>query len=644
MNYRRLGKFSSLPIDVSGWPDILLSTQPETDKVRIKARIDGLRYYIAGEKLSKIKAETGLCKKTLRRLLQRCLKVHADGRIWGFRACRPYSRVNPYIRTRAVKGGRTLEKAGFSGALAQLFERFPDILEELVKVALRKTGKSFTETGVRMDKIHIRFLQLCEQAGIKRSEYPFNVLSQAERSLARRLNAEILSRNLHAVVKNRYGEDAARRLGFDGESSRIGDKTACYERVEFDGHKLDFVCMVVIDDPVTGEVTELVIERAWLLAIVDCASRAILGYHICLGRQYSADDVLICFENAIRPWEPKSLKIQDLKYREGAGMPSGVLPQLAFAVWGEIAFDNAASHLAQRVKEGLSGVASVLNPGPVKTPEARRVVERLFGILEERYIHRLPNTTGSSSSDVRRDKPEQKAKQYRITFDEMLELMDVIICDYNATPARKHYNRSPLQYLEHMLVSGTFVPRRIPETERPDFSIAVVSATRTVRGNLGNGQRPYIEFEGARYYSERLSSSPDLIGKPLRLSGASKDIRTLTSYLENGEEFGVLRVADKWAAKAHDLRTRRAINQLAQQGQLNIREGEDPIEVFIRYKSSKKKVKKKDGSDIAHALNVIDGGLKEQQSPGGTAVKEVRKIQMPVFRSDIQINTITMNF
>jgi hypothetical protein len=363
-----------------------------------------------------------------------------------------------------------------------------------------------------------------------------------------------------------------------------------------------------------------------------------------LGRQYSADDVLICFENAVRPWEPKSLKIADLKYREGAGLPSGVLPQLAFAVWGEIAFDNAASHLAQRVKDGLTGVASVLNPGPVKTPEARRVIERLFGILEERYIHRLPNTTGSSSSDVRRDKPEEKAKQYRITLDEMLELMDVIICDHNATPARKHYNRSPLQYLEHMIDSGSFVPRHIPEPDRPGFAIAVVNATRAVRGNLANGQRPYIEYEGVRYYSERLSSSPDLIGKPLRLKGASRDIRALTAYLENGEEFGLLKVADKWAATAHDLRTRRAINQLAQQGQLNVRQGEDPIEVFIRYKSSMKKVKKKDGSDIAHALKVIDGGLKEQQSPDSTAVQETRKIRMPAFRTDIQVNIKTLNF
>jgi putative transposase len=82
-----------------------------------------------------------------------------------------------------------------------------------------------------------------------------------------------------------------------------------------------------------------------------------------------------------------------------------------------------------------------------------------------------------------------------------------------------------------------------------------------VCGNLKLGRRPYIQFEDERYTSEVLARSPDLIGIELTLIVNTNDLRTITAFLPNGAEFGVLAAMGKWARTPHTLATRRAANR-----------------------------------------------------------------------------------
>ena len=57
-----------------------------------------------------------------------------------------------------------------------------------------------------------------------------------------------------------------------------------YQRVQFDGHRIDTAIAVVFKTPEGDEVVE-VMYRIWLLVIIDVATRAILGHHLCLNKE-----------------------------------------------------------------------------------------------------------------------------------------------------------------------------------------------------------------------------------------------------------------------------------------------------------------------------------------------------------------------
>ncbi|WP_051374098.1 hypothetical protein [Paraburkholderia sprentiae] len=78
--------------------------------------------------------------------------------------------------------------------------------------------------------------------------------------------------------------------------------------VEFDGHRLDIRLKVVTCDPLGFE-QEFEIDRAWLLVIIDVCTRAVLGYYIALGREYSRYDVIKTIEGsgALRQCLPEFL-------------------------------------------------------------------------------------------------------------------------------------------------------------------------------------------------------------------------------------------------------------------------------------------------------------------------------------------------
>lgn len=73
----------------------------------------------------------------------------------------------------------------------------------------------------------------------------------------------------------------------NNQLNHSGDKTntplvICpYRRVQFDGHRIDTAIAVVFKTPEGDEIVA-VMNRIWLLVIIDVATRAILGHHLCL--------------------------------------------------------------------------------------------------------------------------------------------------------------------------------------------------------------------------------------------------------------------------------------------------------------------------------------------------------------------------
>nr|WP_246427950.1 Mu transposase C-terminal domain-containing protein [Paenibacillus phyllosphaerae] len=106
---------------------------------------------------------------------------------------------------------------------------------------------------------------------------------------------------------------------------------------------------------------------------------------------------------------------------------------------------------------------------------------------------------------------------------------------------------------------------------------------RTVRGSLTSGKKPYIQFEGVEYRSDKLAHSAHLINQEVTLHVNVDDIRTIKVFLEDGSEFGYLTAAGKWSLTPHSLTTRRAINSLALRKLIHYTTWDDPIFVYTDY-------------------------------------------------------------
>ena len=171
--------------DPSEWPTVAWSMLTDGERDVFRAREEAVRRYCRREPLRVIATGTGVPFNSIRRLYERCLQTHADGRLQGFRALIPYERVKPYQRMATI--GR-LGSAGKAGVFAQLLQRHPE-LEALIVSELQAHRVVVTEgpNGVilsGLSALQRRFRQMCLQLGLTERDYPLVQKQQGIRSLA----------------------------------------------------------------------------------------------------------------------------------------------------------------------------------------------------------------------------------------------------------------------------------------------------------------------------------------------------------------------------------------------------------------------------------------------------------------------------
>lgn len=167
--------------DITLWATVNTSLLSEEDTIIFKKRENAIRAYFAGEPIGKVCEKCEISRQSLIRIVKRCLKVHPDGRIWGWRAVIPYSRqksseeVASEPSTKQFSGRKkAIHKK--SVELSRLFYKYPEIQETVDNMFLKKTEKGVVhEPRIHLKSIHKRFLEACREAGIKANEYPFTV-------------------------------------------------------------------------------------------------------------------------------------------------------------------------------------------------------------------------------------------------------------------------------------------------------------------------------------------------------------------------------------------------------------------------------------------------------------------------------------
>ncbi|KGC09589.1 hypothetical protein [Burkholderia gladioli] len=574
-------------VDLESWPAVdPLALSAEHSALYLR-RERAIRLYLEGATNIQIKSACGMGRGQVYRLLtERCLKPHPDGHVCGWRGLLPHARMKAYERTAPL--ALNAWSGGAVGALQWVFESpagrgFEDKLRE------RILGKRSELEASRRPRIAVFrwFLAELRARGLeRRGEWPFNVEKRGYVTLARYID-RVLAEHPARARELVGGQDAVRK-------ARAGDGTrrpprAPFERVECDAHKLDARMVVLIPSPHGGTEPRM-IHRLWVVVLVEVVSRAVLGYHLSLRRECSAEDVLRAVRCALTQWTPRDLQFSDAAYVPGAGLPSHVLPQLAGACWNEFSVDGALANICARVETVLRDVvdARIVKPQDAASYSSRRskddrpFVESFFGRLAAGGFHRLATTTGGSPTDRRGADPDAAAMATQFQFEYAQELLDTLIANYNATPHSGLGYRSPLEQLRWLMGTDAWTPRLAdPGAVR---RLVGVRKLCTLLGGIKTGRRPHFHFANARYSAEWLCLRTDLLGQAFWLQLDNEDdARYATVSTQRGLFLGVVRAAPPWHLSPHSLYVRTAIRALEKRRLLHLATHGDAVEALIQY-------------------------------------------------------------
>lgn len=598
-------------IDLSTWPEFDAKVLDADQRHSFLARRRAIEMYCQHASINGIESETGVDRSQLYRLLDRCARPHDDGRIFGYRALVPYSRVAQYERISKTQVFPIGGSRGTAGAFSALIQKSPTLADWVGRQIQEKRisiTQVSTDDGLRtrlrgLKSLHLSFLRECRALDIRANDYPFNTDRMGIRSLARYAH----DRCMQTFARTATLAGATHLKGIPSDvATNAPPALHVLDVVEFDGHRLDVRLKVVVRDPLGFE-QEFEIERIWLLVIIDVCTRAVLGYHISLNREYSAYDVIRTIEAALEPHRRMAFTLPGVSYGALGGFPSDKLPELQYATWQWFKLDNAKANLAADVRHALAEfIGCFIDAGPAHTPDDRPYIERFFGSVAASLSSRLPGYTGSNARDLRRALADPKGNlRLYVSLDELEELLEAAIATHNATPHNGLNGRTPLEAIEHSLHGGGAMLNWLPAHKRKTLCLMHTPRLATVRGYLHQGQRPHINFHGVRYTNALLASTALFLGTELRLYYNSQDLRTVRAFAANGAEIGVLKAQGAWGEIVHDLKLRQEI--LRQRGKKRLAStlSQEFLTQYIEQKFAKAKKSRRGASELAQTLRTL---------------------------------------
>jgi putative transposase len=129
------------------WPTVDPDKIPDPEERKlVKSRIQAIELLLDGGLRSRIEESTNISSKMAMYWLQRCLQIHPDGRIYGFRALGSCVHIEPYRRTteghkKVVRKDGTIRLEA-TGAFQLLLTTYPDLVQ-LIDNYLFKLRKSW---------------------------------------------------------------------------------------------------------------------------------------------------------------------------------------------------------------------------------------------------------------------------------------------------------------------------------------------------------------------------------------------------------------------------------------------------------------------------------------------------------------------
>lgn len=558
--------------DTTQWPSANTSHLSVAERLRIMRLRKITRDYLEFLPIALLLKQAGVTHKQFLKMLNRALsREHQTGQILGWAGFLPGVLRKPYTRTADTRGAKP---PGLAGSLCLCFKRMPEMKKALVRRILKRP-KGAHEVRVSKADLHKDFIARCKAAGLGSDEWPFNTRFEGRRTIERFYD-KVLLENYERGMRAQHGADAASKLNTGtGEDSLIIPGLP-YDLAEMDAHRLHLIGTVGITDP-EGLIEWVPIERIQLLLIGDGKSTAALGYAAVIRRECNADDVLDAGYSVIAPWRPRELCLSSLRYEEGGGLPSGVIPELASCGFGILCVDNALIGLGSDMIESFAvRFGCALNWGAIGRWDRRPLIERIFCALEELGFVRAPSSTGSNANDPRRENPGKAAVEAHVHFQVILDLIDLQLARYNIAQSEGRYAQKRLnilrQYVERPEL-GFWCPKLPPaDCLHPELNVSVNWGY--VRGCK---RRPYTKYERVMYTNTTLANSPELIGQPVVRHINRNNIRDLELFDKHGAPLGTVRADYPWSEYEHSLEMRKQINRRVDDGRIDAQHKQDYV-------------------------------------------------------------------
>lgn len=575
-------------LDVSTWPTVDIHSLSDKNAETFMKRKVAIEMWINSSTLDQVENNTGIRRAELYKFIEKCLVMHADGRIKGFRGIIPFVRSAENKRKKPLTIKRGNHQGGAAGEFGRLIDKYPQLRELIYTKLFPKSSKKYIyERKISKKNLHSLFIEKCREIGLdKEFEYPFNVDLLGYVSFVNYVN-KLISNNPELNASNRLNSDVMKRM-----KTGDGTKRPSLElmgRVECDAHHLDALFCILIPTPF-GTVIPKIVNRLWIIVLIECKSRAVLGYHLSLRKECNEEDLLSAIMNSLKRREKRELKIPGLEYKYGAGFPSSYNSNYCGACWDELSVDRAKINTSARVEKVLKTVVgSKVEVIKRVIPNDRPFIERFFKTLEEGSFHRLPSSVGSSPADIKGWYPDLAAVKYFIQVEHLYDLLDVVIANYNATVHSSLAGRTPNESFDYFAKALPHPLRKISEEEAD--MVMCVRRQVIVRGSLEGGRRPYVQYCGVKYSSDYFRNCFKLIGKKIIIEANSQDARVIRAFGVNGEDLGPLRAAPPWHEIPHSFLIRSGVFKAIRQGDI-IPTNAHPIISYLDYLENIARTKK----------------------------------------------------
>lgn len=533
-----LRSLDDLKIDLDD-PHVLVGISDD-ERPGFTKRLTAIKAVRDGVGFPSIQAETGLVRQQVAYRIRRLNVIAVDGKPLRLRALLDGAQQQRSYPTDAASMGRPV-----AGSRKALFKQHPDIHSKLVDLALNGKHPNFTtrlkRESVKVDLVHELLLVLCTEKGISAPNWPYCGQLEGKRAIRDWM--------LSLRAQELQDQQRARAEAFQQEAKKHS-ALRCYARVEADAHSIA-VKWILRFPSLRGEgYIDMVVDRLFLIALLECSSGAILGRSYAFGTNYSGSDLMRAVNHALLPW--KKLTGYESYYQQKDGMPTGEAV-LQWRAWDTLGVDSAMAHSCSVALVTLArAVNCVVEIGPVGVPDVRAAMEGFFSELNE-VIHQLPGFEG---------KPHErdgKSGRVIIDFDLLIAVIDLLIARFNGSIA-PGTSMTHIELLKHSTSKEAAIVRRVPEAVRP--LVERYDTFDTAR--IGKDKRGHavLRWQSATYEGLGLTSASDLIGQKVLLAADSQDPRVIRAWLDrDGTDLGDLEIERRYRSTPASVTTRQHIKR-----------------------------------------------------------------------------------